>query len=68
MDQEEIDEAMFDYIEEFGHTITFFGLTPEQMEKAVPVLAKAMDDGVPLTDAEFYPAIGLEPPPKDAET
>lgn len=57
-------EAMADYAERFGDTPTVMGLPENLLKQAAEVLTNADH---PLTDEEFYHALGVEPPPDDVE-
>lgn len=59
------DEVVEDYLQKFNDTPTVWGLTLQQREKAVDVMEKAIENDKPLTDAEFFKAIGVEMYGKD---
>lgn len=61
-------DAMMDYAEKFGDAPTLVGLNEEDHAKAAELLDEAVEYDAPYEDtAEFYLALGLDPPPDDAE-
>jgi len=65
-----IDDDIIDaYGEKFGEVPTLRGLRDDLMPKAMQLLTEAIQYDSPFsTDAEFYEALGVEPPPEGAET
>jgi hypothetical protein len=56
------------YKDRFGDVPTLVGLGEDDYQIALGALEDALESGKPWgSDAEFYRAIGLEPPPDDAE-
>jgi hypothetical protein len=61
-------QAAHDYKDKFGDCPTISGLSQEQLEAAMELLAIAAQIGVPFDDDnQFYGMLGLDTPPEDAE-
>ena len=60
-------EALALYAGHFGDTPTVMGLSEDQHEDAALALLTAIELESPMTDEEFYKAIGLEMPPEGAD-
>ena len=57
------------YAEAYGDTPTIMGLPGRVVEKAARLLRDAVENNDPFeTDADWFEALGIEPPPKDALT
>jgi hypothetical protein len=64
---ERMEKSTSAYVEKFGNLPTLVGLTQDQLEEALQLLDEAVEYGVDYkTDAEFYEALGMRPPPEDA--
>ncbi len=57
--------AINTYRKKFGSVPTIFGLNVPP-SKMVKVLRQAIEDGKPLSDDEWYKALGIKAPPKGA--
>jgi hypothetical protein len=55
------------YRDRFDDLPTLMGVT-ESSDKMARVLQRAIDEGEPLSDGEWYKALGIEAPPKGALT
>lgn len=62
---EDWDDALANYQAEFGDCPPIIGLSPRVMAAVPAILRKAVMDGVRLSDAQFYWALGVKPPPAE---
>jgi hypothetical protein len=55
------------YAEKFGDVPTLLGLNSRQLAAAMDLLDEAVEYDVPYgSDADFYEALGMQPPPEGA--
>jgi hypothetical protein len=62
-----LEKAKILYQIKFSDLPTMIMLPDDAEDKAVAALRKAVKDGKPLSDADFYKAVGMAPPPDDAD-
>jgi len=56
------------YKDAFGSVPTIVGLSPDKQAEANDLLSDAVKDGLPFEDdAAWYAALGVNPPPPDAD-
>lgn len=57
---EEWFETIDDYLDQFGETPGVIGIPEEKLEKAIELLAEAMENDEPISADEFREKLGLE--------
>ncbi len=61
------DEIIATYMEMFDDLPTITGLDDDLFKRAMDLLRESIELGVPFEDdADFYDALGIDPPPDDA--